>query len=155
MMPGPLVLLGALILRFLAGTGEVRAPADAPDPLEAILADERTPVLLMFFATDCPVCFDDLLDMAYFIDREGLPVRAVGVSGDAEADLREFVGKYSVRIPVIRDQRGRIRKRFKVDGFPFRIVLRGKEVVFRDDPYLPLDERREAARRFLAGGCFR
>jgi hypothetical protein len=114
-------------------------------------ANPDVPIVLVFFSTDCPVCYEGLLDMIYFVGRNNLAVRVVGVSGDPAADLRVFKEKYSVRVPVILDERGRLRRRFDIDILPSRIVLRGGKILYRDDPYQGFDERREAAARFLAG----
>lgn len=115
---------------------------------EALPANGR-PVLLVFFSTGCTPCFDDLLEMALFVRRQGLDLVVVGVTGETEAEIDEFVEKHSLTCPIVRDERGRIRRRFKVDLFPYKIVLAGGTEVYRDDYYLPLDERLRRAQRCL------
>lgn len=119
------------------------------DSLEEALPADRRPALLVFFSTGCPTCFDDLLEMAVFVRRSGLDLAVVGVSGDPEADIEAFVEKYSIRYPVVRDGRARIRRRFKVDLLPYKIVLAGGKVVYRDDDRLPMGERSRRAQRCL------
>jgi hypothetical protein len=115
---------------------------------EALPANGR-PALLVFFSTGCTPCFDDLLEMALFVRRKGLDLTVVGVCGDTEAEIDEFVEKYSLTCPVVRDERGRIRRRFRVDLLPFKIVLAEGKEVYRDDDYLPLGERSRRAQRCL------
>jgi len=115
---------------------------------EALPANGR-PALLVFFSTGCTPCFDDLLEMALFVRRNALDLAVVGVSGDTEAEITKFVEKHSLTWPVVRDERGRIRRRFKVDFLPYKIVLAGGTEVYRDDYYLVLDERLRRVQRCL------
>lgn len=115
---------------------------------EALPADGR-PVLLVFFSTGCAPCSDDLLEMILFVRRKGLSPAVVGVSGDTEAEIDTFVEKHSLSCPVVRDERGRIRRRFRVDLIPFKIILAGGTEVYRDDRYLAMDERLRRAQRCL------
>jgi hypothetical protein len=145
----PAFIVAAALLAFGcfgAGPGDGRPVQDSLE--EALPADGR-PALLVFFSTGCPTCFDDLLEMAVFVRRNGLDLAVVGVSGDPEADIEAFVEKYSVRYPVVRDGRARIRRRFKVDLLPYKIVLAGGKVVYRDDDRLPMGERSRRAQRCL------
>ncbi len=115
---------------------------------EALPADGR-PALLVFFSTGCTPCFDDLLEMNLFVRRHGLGAAVVGISGDTEAEIDKFVEKHSLTCPVVRDERGRIRRRFRVDLLPFKIILAGGTEAYRDDYYLALDERLRRAQRCL------
>jgi hypothetical protein len=115
---------------------------------EALPADGR-PALLVFFSTGCTPCFDDLLEMTMFVRRHGLDPAVVGISSDTEAEIDKFIEKHSLTCPVVRDERGRIRRRFKVDLIPFKIIQAGGTEVYRDDYYLALDERLRRAQRCL------
>ena len=149
-MPATFFLVNLLLLGLVSGAPDIQAAVTVPPgSLDRLLADQGIPVLLVFFSTDCTVCFEELLDMASFVEKRGLPVRVIGVSGDPEADLQTFVGKYSVRIPVVRDERGGIQRRFKVDIIPYRIIFNGGKILYRDDPYEEFDHRRREAKRFL------
>jgi hypothetical protein len=131
---------------FWAGPGDGRPVQGSLE--EALPADGR-PALLVFFSTGCPACFDDLLEMVAFVRRNRMDVPIVGVSGDPEVDIETFVEKYSLRHPVVRDGRARIRRRFKVDLLPYKIVLAGGKEIYRDDYFLPLGERSRRAQRCL------
>ena len=117
--------------------------------LEEALPHDGTPALLVFFSASCPSCFDDLLEMIYFVKKKELSVRIIGISGDTKADLEAFMGKHSVGCSVVRDDRGRLRRRFGVDLVPYKIILLGDSVVYRDNDYLESDERRRRAGRCL------
>ncbi len=129
-----------------AGPGDGRPVQGSLE--EALPADGR-PALLVFFSTNCPACFDDLLEMGAFVRRNRMDLPIVGVCGDPEADIEAFVEKYSVRHPVVRDGRARIRRRLKVDLLPYKIVLAGGKEVYRDDYIVPLGERSRRAQRCL------
>jgi len=117
--------------------------------LEEALPHDGTPALLVFFSASCPSCFDDLLEMIYFVKKKELSVRIIGISGETKADLEAFMGKHSIGCSVVRDDRGRLRRRFGVDLVPYKIILLGDSVVYRDNDYLESDERRRRAGRCL------
>ena len=143
--PGPVAAALAGLFLFSAG-------AEGPvvvSSLEEALPHDGAPALLVFFSASCSSCFDDLLEMIYFVKKNGLSVRVVGISGDTKADLEAFMGKHSVGCFVVRDDRGRLRRRFGVDLVPYKIVLRGDSVVYRDNDYLEFSERRRRAGQCL------
>jgi hypothetical protein len=107
------------------------------------------PVLLVFFSTDCPVCYDDLFETRHLVDKGRWPVSVVGVSSGLREDLRTFLEKYAWTLPVVLDRRKVLFRRFKVDAVPFKVLLLGTEAVYRDDPYLDPDRRREELERCL------
>ena len=139
-------------LSLLSGLGP--GPGDRrplQGSLEAVLPDDGRPALIVFFSTGCPACFDDLLETVRFVREKGLGLTIVGVCGGPEAEIESFIEKYSVRVPIVRDGRGRIRRRFRVDLLPYKVVLAGGKEVYKDDYYLPLDERSRRVRRCLIG----
>jgi hypothetical protein len=143
--PGPAAAALAGLFLFSAG---VEGPGVASS-LEQVLPRDGTPALLVFFSASCPSCFDDLLEMIHFVKKNGLPVRVIGISGGPEADLVVFIEKYSVACSVVRDDRGKLRRRFGVDLVPYKIVLRGNSVLYRDDDRLEFSERRRRAGQCL------
>ena len=143
-------LVGCTVLLVFGGFGA--GPGDGrpvQGSLEEALPADGRPALLVFFSTNCPACFDDLLEMAAFVRRNRIDLPIVGVCGDPEADIEAFIEKYSLRHPVVRDGRARIRRRLKVDLLPCKIVLAGGKEVYRDDYHLPLGERSRRAQRCL------
>jgi hypothetical protein len=137
----------ALIGLFLF-SADVEGPV-VVSSLEEALPRDGTPALLVFFSASCPACFDDLLEMIHFIKKNRLNVRVVGISGDPKGDLEAFMEKHSVGCAVVRDDRGRLRRRFGVDLVPYKIVLRRGAVLYRDDDYLEFSERRRRAGQCL------
>jgi hypothetical protein len=101
--------------------------------------DEAAPpgtgaALLVFFSTQCPVCYDGLFESRRLIERDGWPVRVVGVaSGPADA-LRSFLEKFAWTLPVVHDPRRSLARRFRVDLVPDWVLLVGGEPVCRNDP---------------------
>jgi len=143
--PGPAAAALAGLFLFSAG---VEGPGVASS-LEQVLPRDGTPALLVFFSPSCPSCFDDLLEMIHFVKMNKLPVRVIGISGGTEADLVAFIEKYSVGCSVVRDDRGKLRRRFRVDLVPYKIVLGRNSVLYRDDDRLEFSERRRRAGQCL------
>lgn len=107
------------------------------------------PVLLVFFSIECPVCWDELFEMSYFCAKNGLDIPVVGIAAAGEDSLRDFLGKFGSRLPVVADPRRRIFRRYGALGDPFKIILADGWEIYRDDAYRPFSERREAAKQCL------
>jgi len=107
------------------------------------------PVLLVFFSTDCPVCYDDLFESRYLVDKGRWPVSVVGVASGLREDLRTFLDKHAWPLPVVLDRRKVLFRRFKVDTVPFKALLLGPKEVYRDDPYRAPEGRWEELERCL------
>ncbi len=149
----------AVLAAALAG-GHVSAAA-APGELEvevevricASLEEAAPPgtgaVLLVFFSTDCSVCYDDLFEARYLVEKGNWPVAVVGVASDRREDLLRFLEKHAWALPVVLDGRKALRRRFRADVPPFKALLVGAETVYRDDPWSALEERRKELERCL------
>lgn len=138
----------ALLALGCIGAGPGDGPP-APGSLDEALPADGRPALVVFFSTGCPTCFDDLLEMAAFIRRNKMRMPIIGVCGDPASDIDAFVEKYAVHDPIVRDSRGRIRRRLKVDLLPYKIVMAGGKELYRDDYFLPLAERSRRAQKCL------
>ncbi len=148
-------VLGAAIAERRSRRGDgsrVRRPgprcASAPVSTRR-LRPGRGPALLVFFSTDCHVCYDDLFEARYLVDKGRWPVTVIGVSSGPREALREFLEKHAWALPVVLDIRKALFKRFKAGAVPFKALLVGSEVAYRDDPYLGLEERRKELERCL------
>ena len=128
-----------------AGTVPVRIC----DRLEEAAPPGGGPALLVFFSTECPVCYEDLFEARYLVDRGRWPVTVVGVAGGRREDLRVFLEKHAWTGPVVLDRRRALSRRFDADAAPFKVLLVGRDVAYRDDPYRAPEERREALERCL------
>ena len=107
------------------------------------------PVVIVFFSIECPVCYEELFETRYLIDQGGWPVAVVGVALALRDDLEAFLEKHSWTSPVVLDRRKVLFRRYKVDAVPFKVLLAGGEAVYRDDPYLGPEARREELAKCL------
>lgn len=106
-------------------------------------------ILLVFFSIDCSVCWDDLFEMKYFIEKNNLPVQIVGVSKNSRKELEQFLEKYSFYYPVVNDRKGELYRQFKVDLEPFKVILVDNEVVYKDNYYEDFSIRKEKLKKCL------
>jgi hypothetical protein len=109
---------------------------------EAVPSPARA-VLLVFFSTDCPLCYNDLFEARYAIDQGRWPVSVIGVFSGLEDDLHSFLEKHAWTAPVVLDRRKVLARKFKVDIVPYKVLLAGGRVVYRDDPYADFGRRLE------------
>jgi peroxiredoxin len=123
-------------VRICAGLDEAAPPGTGP-------------VLLVFFSTDCSTCYDDLFEARYLVDKGRWPVAVVGVAAGPREELARFLEKHAWTLPVVLDRRRALVKRFRVDAIPFKALLLGAETIYRDDPYLGLEDRRKELKRCL------
>jgi hypothetical protein len=107
------------------------------------------PALLVFFSTECSVCYDDLFEARYLVDKGRWPVAVVGVSAGPLDDLENFLEKHAWTQPVIHDRRRALFRRFRVDAPPYKVLLVEGAAAYRDDPRLPLEDRRKELARCL------
>jgi len=123
-------------VRICAGLDEAAPPGTGP-------------VLLVFFSTDCPVCYDDLFEARYLIDNGRWPVTVIGVTSGRRDELARFLEKHAWALPVVLDKRRALVRRFKVDAVPFKALIAGSETIYADDPYIGLEARRKELERCL------
>ncbi len=117
--------------------------------LEEAAGRADRPLLLVFFSLECHVCWDELFEMRYFLEENGIPVDIVGISSDREEDLRPFLAKYGFSHPVVSDREKALFRRFKVRQEPFRVVLDRETVVFLDDTSQDFYVRRDRVKQCL------
>ena len=127
---------GPVDVRICAGLDEAVPPGGGP-------------VLLVFFSTECAVCFDDLFESRYLVDKGRWPVAVVGVASGLREDLRAFLEKHAWTLPVVLDRRKVLFRRFDAGAVPFKVLISGRTAVYRDDPYRSPGERREELERCL------
>lgn len=91
--------------------------------------------VVVFFGVDCAACYETLFEARRMLDGYGLPVDLFGVTKGSREALEEFMDRYRVEIPLVLDRRRELFRKFKVPMVPFRLVMSGDRVVYRDDPY--------------------
>ena len=80
-------------------------------------------LLLHFWATWCPDCLEDLASLqqaAGPCSPERLRVVAVNV-GESETKISEFASRHDVRLPILRDPRGRVWRKVDGRGLPMNL----------------------------------
>jgi hypothetical protein len=143
------VVLAAALAAGLLGLGRTFAEVRICASLEEAVPAGAGPVLLVFFSTACPLCYDELFESRYLVDKGDWPVAVVGVFSGPREELRTFLEKYAWTLPVVLDRRKVLSKKYKADAVPFKALLLGMEVVYRDDPYRDPEGRREELKRCL------
>jgi peroxiredoxin len=93
-------------------------------------------VLLNFWASWCGPCAEEMPALERLYDNlraRGFTVLAVGVEDPAE-ELRKFSQKFGLGFPVLIDADGKVRERYKIEGFPETVLIdpEGKIVLFND-----------------------
>lgn len=109
----------------------------------------EAPLLLVFFSLECPVCWAELFEMKYFVEKNNIPVELVGICRESNDDLEPFLAKYSFYYPVVSDRHKELYRRFKVGLEPHRVVLENNRVLFQDDVSEDFVIRREKIVRCL------
>ena len=124
----PIVLAAALAAGLL-GQGRTFVEVRICATLEEAVPAGAGPVLLVFFSTDCPFCYDDLFESRYLVEKGDWPVAVVGVFSGPREELRTFLEKYAWTLPVVLDRRKVLFKKYKADAVPFKALLLGTEAV--------------------------
>ncbi|MGA2362233.1 MAG: TlpA disulfide reductase family protein [Candidatus Aminicenantales bacterium] len=137
--------LGAALLTASPADVEVRICLS----LEEATGQAGRPVLLVFFSTECPSCYDDLFEARYLVEKAGFDVTVIGVFSGPRDRLRAFLEKFAWTLPVVLDRRKALFRKFRVDMVPYKALLSGGEAVYRDDPYKDYGRRREDLERCL------
>jgi thiol-disulfide isomerase/thioredoxin len=104
---------GALRVETLAGEAVVLA-----------LAPEERALLVHFFATWCPECVEELPALARALGpcaAAGVRVAVVNVGEDRD-EIERFLAERGLRLPVLRDPRGRAWREVSGAGLPMNLV---------------------------------
>jgi len=128
-----------------APTDRIRIVAN----LEEAAAGPVRLAVLVFFALDCPVCWEELFEVRYVVEKQGIPADLIGISADTAAELEPFLGKHAFFYPVVSDRGRKLFRRFRVRLEPFVVVLDGDRVIYQDNTSEGMDTRRENLKRCL------
>ena len=145
----------ALGLAVVLASPHVAAQAPGSPELEFILrtldgdsvrlsAQRGHPVVVNFWGTWCPPCRDEipLLVAEYATHKDsGLVILAVD-GRDQETStkaVREFAAEFHIPFPVLLDEKGNVRKRYKLRGLPTTVFI-GADGVIRAVNIGPLSE---------------
>jgi len=123
-------LLAALIVWVLPGLQRTPAPAvefGLLDGSRASLAELRgRPVLLVFWATSCPPCVDevpDLVKLHQALSPRGLVLIAVAMPYDPPVVVRDFVLEHQLPYPIAIDVPGHAARAFGIAAIPNAVLI--------------------------------
>ncbi|MBW2401171.1 MAG: TlpA family protein disulfide reductase [Deltaproteobacteria bacterium] len=120
-MRGWILLVG--LLAFPAWAGD-ELTLVGPEGNPVVLRPEAGQVLLLhFWATWCPTCVDDLVDLQKAsADCSEERVRVIAVNaGDSDAEIAEFVERHGLSLVMLRDPKGRAWRKFDGRGLPMNL----------------------------------
>jgi peroxiredoxin len=117
--------------------------------LEEVTCGSPRPAVLVFFSLDCPVCWEELFEVRYFVQKNSIPIDFIGISADAREELEAFLDKHAFFTPVVLDKSRELFRRFRVKYEPAVVILEGGSVLYQDNPAEGLDIRRDKVRRCL------
>jgi len=117
--------------------------------LEEAVQRPARPLLLVFFSLECHLCWDELFEMRYFLEKNAIPVDLVGVSHEPEEELLQFLSKHAFSYPVVCDRGKTLYRRFKVRLEPFRVILNQGSILYLDDSSQDFFARRDKVKQCL------
>ena len=109
------------------------------------------PWLLIFFSLECPVCWAELFEMKYFVEKNRIPIVLIGICRESRRDLEPFLAKFSFFYPVVSDHKKELYRKFKVRLEPHCVILENGRVILEDDTAEDFLQRREKIVRCLLG----
>ncbi len=106
-------------------------------------SDEKNPTMLIFWATWCPVCKEEIPEVQSIYNNfkdKGLQVLAVNVSiNDSEKRTKRFIKKYKMNYPVAFDTNSKVTKEYGVMGTPTIMIIDSKGIIRYKSAQLPDD----------------
>lgn len=102
------------------------------------------PVVVNFWGTWCPPCRDEIpLLVAFYATHKDSGLVILAVNGrDQETStraVREFATEFRIPFPVLLDEKGNVRKRYKLRGLPTTVFI-GADGTIRAVNIGPLNE---------------
>ncbi len=111
--------------------------------------DGRGLAVVVFFSVDCAACFEELFELRGMIEKLAGPMELIGVTRGDRAGLEEFMDRYRVDIPLVLDKRKELFKKYKVTFVPYKLILAGDDVIYRDDGLVRREVQYEELRKCL------
>ncbi len=105
--------------------------------------ENGSPKLLIFWATWCPVCKEEIPHVKELQEKfgpKGLEILAINVGvNDSEKRTRAFMKKYKMNYPVLFDTGSKITKKYGVQGTPTVMIVDSEGIVRYKSASLPKD----------------
>ncbi len=140
-----LLFLILIVPIFAVNVGE-EAPAFSVETIEGTefnLEESDSPVLLIFWATWCAVCKEEVPGLKTIYDEfseRGLRVLAINVGiNDSENRTKAFMERHEIDYPVAFDTGSILTKQYGVVGTPTVMIIDSEGVVKYKSPALPED----------------
>ncbi|AGM41633.1 putative thioredoxin [Spiribacter salinus M19-40] len=129
-----LLVLGAVSFVWLSPRGGIPAPELTFNMLDgeavSLSAYRGEPVLIQFWATDCPTCISEMPELVALyqsLEPAGLNLVGVAMDYDPEERVRNLVARRSLPYPVALDDGARIANAFEnVRVTPTTILIDGE-----------------------------
>lgn len=131
-----------LFLTALAGCPSVQKGKRAPDfslpeigtnkKVKLSEINSQKPVLIVFWATWCPSCMEEipLLNDLYDRGSSKLEILAVNVQ-ESKNIIQDFLKKRPVKYRILQDSMGEIAMHYNVEGLPTSVLLaKGGEILY-------------------------
>ena len=94
---------------------------------------QNDPVLLIFWATWCPTCVEEIPALNALHKKHafgGLRLLAVNVQESPEM-LLDFIKTHPMSYPILLDQTGEVAEKYKIEGLPVSVLLaKGGEILY-------------------------
>jgi len=117
--------------------------------MDEVKNKKEGPYLLVFFSTSCQICWNDLIEMKYFIDKNKVNIKIIGISRDSREKLIPFIEKYSISCSIVNDRKGKLYNEYEVDLEPFKLIIIDNRVFYRDSYYESLQIRENKIKKVL------
>jgi peroxiredoxin len=117
--------------------------------LDEVPRPAQKPLVLVFFSLECAVCWEELFEVKYFIEKERIPVELAGISGEAREELEPFLAKYGFFYPVVSDRWRALYRRFRVKLEPVVVIIEGDRLIYQDSTVEDFSLRREKVKQCL------
>ena len=143
-----------LVIFFLAGSAlpawSVGIGEPAPDfslttleggPLELTDFKGERPLMLVFWATWCPICREEVPQIKQIVKQfepQGLSVVGINVGiNDSPRRVKAYRDKYAIDYPLAFDKGSRVTRAFGVTGTPTVLILDKQGIVRYRDAAVP------------------
>ncbi|WP_179636898.1 TlpA family protein disulfide reductase [Terribacillus aidingensis] len=103
--------------------------------VETLLAhSDKKPVVLVYWATWCDTCMEDLSELEAFYDSRGNRVHVYSVNATkserSSEQVKHFAEKSDLHVPVYLDKKGEVATHFRQVAVPFTVIVKnGKRQV--------------------------
>ncbi len=132
-----------MVLFSILGCASSKQGTQAPDfilpsaansaPVSLSTLDQQAPVLLIFWASWCPSCVEEIPQLKTIYQKypkNKLQLVAINVQ-ESQKDVQRFIKDNAIPYTVLLDQDGAVAARYDVAGLPASVLLaKGGEILY-------------------------